>query len=74
MITSQYIEKLMSKKCDGCGGMKTPRKSHCSRCYYKLPPQMRAALYRRVGSGYEEAFYESLVWLRGNSKGNNVRN
>ena len=56
---------FLSGVCD-CGRPKQSHQSHCSRCYHALPKDMQKALYRRFGSGYEEAFVASLEWLRAN--------
>lgn len=47
-----------------CGEPKKVMTSHCRKCYYALPPAMRAALYRRFGGGYEEAYEESVSFLQ----------
>lgn len=47
-----------------CGAAKPSRKSHCRSCYFKLPLDMRAALYNKIGSGYEEAYAASLAFLK----------
>lgn len=54
-----YVKELRSDECQ-CGGGKTRGKSLCYRCYSRLPVEMKKALYRRLGSGYEEA-YEAAV-------------
>jgi len=53
------IRDLMSSKCPACGGCKRPRHSFCRDCYSSLPSVLRAALYRRVGEGYEQAYLEA---------------
>lgn len=52
--------------CVHCKGTKKRGQSFCQRCYYSLPPNMRQALYRRFGSGYEEAYDAAKDWLRDN--------
>lgn len=58
------LDALMSSQCQ-CGAKKKSRMSHCSKCYYKLPPEARSTLYRKFGSGYEQAYRNSLVILNG---------
>lgn len=65
----EILESLGSTVCEGCGRNKRPKMSHCGTCYRRLPPNMRQALYRRFGAGYEEAFEESLVYLHGRAEG-----
>ena len=62
MKKQQILENLQGTMCF-CGKSKGTRKSHCSKCYYKLPPEMRKALYQKFFEGYEEAFVESLKFL-----------
>jgi hypothetical protein len=57
------LEDFLGSVCSGCGGKKKPKMSHCRNCYYALPQQMRLALYRRFGAGYEQAFEESKKFL-----------
>lgn len=60
----EILASLGSGIC-ACGAKKRPKKSHCRRCYFALPPQMRQALYQRFGEGYEEAYEASLELLAG---------
>jgi hypothetical protein len=46
-----------------CGRGKWSGRTFCARCYYALPPPLRRALYRGVGSGYEEAYAEAAAYL-----------
>lgn len=62
--TEEALLDLGGTVCRGCGGVKRRSMSHCRRCYFALPRPMRAALYRRVGEGYEKAYAASLAWLR----------
>ncbi|MEQ1762560.1 MAG: hypothetical protein ABL984_05360 [Pyrinomonadaceae bacterium] len=57
------VQALGSDRCTPCGSRKIRKRSHCSRCYYSLPPEQRQALYNLVGDGYEEAFIASLKTL-----------
>lgn len=58
------LQDLLGTICAGCGGKKASRMSHCRNCYFALPEHMRKALYRRFGSGYEEAFRSSTRFLK----------
>lgn len=58
------LEDFLGAECAGCGGKKRPKMSHCRNCYYALPRHMQLALYRRFGSGYEEAFAASTKFLQ----------
>lgn len=60
--TRELMEHLMGTVCD-CGAPKQSLMSHCRTCYYILPEYQRRALYRRIGSGYAEAYEDSLVTL-----------
>lgn len=59
----EIVESFSSQKCMACGKRKGKAMSHCKRCYYLLPPEMRSALYNRFGQGYEQAFRASIEYL-----------
>lgn len=59
----QAIRELDSEQCS-CGNKKKPKQSFCNRCYYSLSRPMQLALYRRFGSGYEEAYQAAKNWLK----------
>ncbi len=59
----KLIQSLGSRTCPACGRSKQPRRTLCAHDYYRLPPDMRAALYNRIGRGYEEAITEALEYL-----------
>lgn len=63
ITADRAIRDLIGTECKGRGGKKTSRMSHCSRCYFKLPVQLRRDLYKLVGDGYEEAYAKSLELL-----------
>jgi hypothetical protein len=50
--------------CSACQGRKFTRNGFCVSCYRSLPKQMQDALWRRFGSGYEEAFVAAQKWLK----------
>jgi hypothetical protein len=58
----EILDMLQGRKCV-CGAAKPPGKSHCSPCYFDLPPERARALYRRFRNGYEQAFLWSLMYL-----------
>jgi len=60
-----YLDSLMSNGCL-CEGKKQRGHSFCWRCYNELPAQMKRALYRRIGDGYEEAYEDAVTWLQRN--------
>lgn len=60
------LREYSSEKCGSCGEPKKRAESFCRECYFQLPPAMRSALYRRFGSGYEEAYLDAKEWLRCN--------
>ena len=57
------LEDFLGTECSGCGGVKVSKRSHCSKCYYRLPKQMQSDLYKRFGEGYEQAFAASQKYL-----------
>ncbi len=59
-----YVSELRSEQCQ-CSRSKKPGKSFCFRCWKMLPPEIQAALYRRIGEGYEEAYDRALVEITG---------
>jgi hypothetical protein len=69
ITADQAVEELDGTTCKGCGRLKDSGKSHCRKCYFALPVDMRRALYRRIGQGYEAAYAESLKYLGARSGG-----
>ena len=59
----QALRELASDECAVCQNRKNPKQSFCVRCYYDLPYEMRAELYRRFGGGYEEAYDAAKSFL-----------
>ena len=64
MSARELIRELGGTTCR-CGSRKQSRQTFCRRCYYKLPPPMRQALYNRVGNGYEHAYEQAEEYLAG---------
>lgn len=60
----QLIESLRSLKCPACRARKKCSHTLCGGCYLALPQIMQAALYRRVGEGYEAAVTAALEFLK----------
>jgi hypothetical protein len=62
----ELARELAGTKCR-CGATKYPastaRQTFCGRCYFKLPKEMQQALYRRLGSGYAEAYDAAVKFL-----------
>ena len=58
-----HVKSLRSSDCPHCDGRKKEGQSFCYGCYKRLPEEMRKALYRRLGAGYEEAFEAAVKWL-----------
>jgi len=46
-----------------CGHEKRRGMAFCGGCYYILPASMRAGLWRKFGSGFEEAYLAAESWL-----------
>jgi hypothetical protein len=61
-MTDPLLIELIGKKCR-CGAAKGKGKTFCQRCYFSLPQNLREALYRRIGEGYEEAYAQAVAVL-----------
>lgn len=59
----EIVKELAGLECR-CGNPKEPRQTFCRKCYYRLPPRMRSALYQRLGEGYAEAHDEAAGFLK----------
>jgi hypothetical protein len=57
------LSEFVSERCPVCDKHKRKGNSFCTPCYYSLPIEMRQALYRRFGEGYEQALAEAKEWL-----------
>ena len=62
------LVELLAKKCR-CGREKQARNTFCNNCYYKLPSEIKKALYKRFGDGYEQAYDAAVQFLNGESNG-----
>ena len=56
-LAVQALNDLRSAKCF-CGGRKREQQSFCTRCYHKLPANIRQGLYASFRDGYVR-FYEA---------------
>ena len=62
MITKEILDDFMGNECV-CRKSKGTRMSFCLECYHALPEHLQQALYRRFGSGYEEAYVEARAYI-----------
>lgn len=60
--TLKMIQELKGQVCR-CGADKNAGNTFCLKCYYSLPKPLRAALYQRVGEGYEQAYEEAVAYM-----------
>lgn len=60
-----YFKELMSEQC-ACEKSKRRGHSFCYAGYTALPKELRKALWRRIGLGYEEAYEEAHKYLEEN--------
>lgn len=60
--TTDLLRELAGRNCQ-CGRIKKARQTFCQRCYFRLPPAMRHALYDRIGEGYEAAYQRAVDYL-----------
>ena len=61
---SEIFEAFVSTKCAGCHGTKRHHNAFCQWCYRELPAALTSSLWKRFGSGFEEAYHASLSWFR----------
>lgn len=53
------LHELATVQCR-CARPKQPRQTFCRACYYALSPEMRQALYFKLGKGYEAAYVAAV--------------
>ena len=58
------VRELEGETCR-CGRRKRTGTTFCRPCYYRLPPEGRQCLYRRIGDGYAEAYEWACLVLDG---------
>lgn len=64
METHEIFEAFIGTHCAGCGGTKRKRNPFCLACYRQLPKALKSCLWKRFGSGFEEAYQACLSWFR----------
>ena len=64
MESSEIFEAFSSTRCAGCAGSKRKFNAFCLPCYRQLPRALKSCLWKRFGSGFEEAYQASLSWFR----------
>lgn len=64
MESSDIFAIFAGTKCQACEGTKRPMNAFCKWCYAELPPALKSSLWKRFGSGFEEAYQASLSWFR----------
>ncbi len=63
MDKKEILSRYTSVKCF-CGKLKHTYQSFCFECYQKLPREMKTALWKRFGYGYEEAYVAAVRKLQ----------
>jgi len=68
MDDRRSVESLRGNVCPGPGPRHTKEamQSLCKECYFRLPKEMRNALYRRIYRGYAQALTQAIGWLASN--------
>lgn len=64
MESSAIFEVFVGTRCEGCGQSKRKRSAFCLSCYRQLPKALKTSLWKRFGSGFEEAYHACLSWFR----------
>lgn len=59
-----YVNQLKSEECL-CGKYKQPGFAFCYGCYKTLPKDHQRALYKKIGTGFEEAYDACAIYLNG---------
>ena len=54
---------LMAPHCAACQRPKALKMAFCANCFKSLPYELRQALYRRFGEGFEAAYDGALGFL-----------
>lgn len=66
-MSSEAIKEFVGTNCGACGHAKKPYMAFCTTCYFALPLGMRHDLYKRIGEGFERAWYRGREWLQLNN-------
>jgi len=64
MESTEIFQQFAGVECAGCGGIKRRRNAFCVPCYQQLPAALKSSLWKRFGSGFEEAYQACLSWFR----------
>lgn len=64
MESSDIFAIFAGTRCEGCSGVKRKMNAFCNACYRQLPAALKSSLWKRFGSGFEEAYQASLSWFR----------
>jgi len=64
METAEIFNAFVSTQCEACGGVKRKWNAFCVPCYRQLPAALKSCLWKRFGSGFEEAYQACLSWFR----------
>jgi hypothetical protein len=58
-----FAAELASNEC-WCGKRKQGGRAFCFKCYVRLPEDLRAGLYRKLGKGFEAAYEAAYQFLQ----------
>src|SRR3954471_10635862 len=64
MESTDIFARFAGTKCAGCDGHKRRHVAFCTFCYGELPAALKSSLWKRFGSGFEEAYQACLSWFR----------
>lgn len=64
MESSEIFAIFAGVKCQACEGHKSRNNAFCPFCYRELPKALQSSLWKRFGSGFEEAYQACLSWFR----------
>lgn len=62
-IPISAVRNFLGTTCPVCSKLKARNTAFCSGCYFQLPLEMRKALYKRIGEGFEEAYLNAKNYL-----------
>jgi hypothetical protein len=64
MESSDIFAIFAGTKCPVCEEHKSRHTAFCTKCYFQLPRALKSSLWKRFGSGFEEAYHACLSWFR----------
>jgi hypothetical protein len=64
MESAEIFEIFCARRCQVCGGGKRNGAAFCTWCYRELTRALQSSLWKRFGSGFEEAYHACLSWFR----------